>query len=134
MTMKLTNASTYAVTALAYLAREKPAGSVTAHVIAGAEGIPELFLLKLLTPLAQAGLVCSRKGPGGGYALAHKPKDITLLQIVEAVEGPLHGVAPPLGKEGAAIDKRLRAVCDAVAAHVRERLTAVTLAELATFP
>jgi Rrf2 family protein len=85
--MKLTSASTYAVTALAYLAREKPDGPVTAHVIAGAEGIPELFLLKLLNPLAQAGLVRSRKGPGGGYALARDPKDVTLLEVVEAVGG-----------------------------------------------
>jgi Rrf2 family protein len=129
--MKLTSASTYAVTALAYLAREQPAGPVTAHVIAGAEGIPEMFLLKLLTPLAHAGLVRSRKGPGGGYALARDPKDVALLEIVEAVEGPLRGVAPSVGKEGADLDRRLQAVCDAVAAVVRERLAAVTLEELA---
>jgi Rrf2 family protein len=129
--MKLTRASTYAVTALAYLAREKPEGPVAAHAIASAEGIPEKFLLKLLLPLVGAGLVRSRKGPGGGYVLGRKPKDVTLLEIVEAVDGPLRALAEPVGKEGAALDKRLQSVCDAIAAQVRERLAAVTLAELA---
>jgi Rrf2 family protein len=129
--MKLTSASTYAVTALAYLAREQPAGPVTAHVIAVAEGIPEKFLLKLLTPLAHAGLVLSRRGPGGGYALARDPKGVTLLEIIDAVDGLLRGVVRPVGKEGAALDKRLQAVCNAAAALVRERLKQVTLAELA---
>jgi Rrf2 family protein len=111
--------------------REQPAGPVTAHVIARAEDIPELFLLKLLRPLALAGLVRSRQGPGGGYALARDPEDVTLLEVVETVEGPLSGVAQPVGKEGAALDRRLQAVCDAVTAVVRGRLAAVTLAELA---
>jgi Rrf2 family protein len=129
--MKLTSASTHAVTALAYLAREKPDGPVVSGTIARAEGIPELFLLKLLRPLVHAGLVRSRKGPGGGYSLARKPKDITLLEIVEAVDGPLRGVAGAVGKEGARVDKQLQAVCDATASLVRERLATVTLAELA---
>jgi hypothetical protein len=58
-------------------------------------------------------------------------KVATLLEVVEAVGGPLRGVARPVGKEGAALGRRLQAVCQAVAAVVRERLAAVTLAELA---
>jgi Rrf2 family protein len=129
--MKLTSASAYAVTALAYLARERPGGHVAAQAIARDESIPEPFLLKLLRPLVRAGLVRSRRGPGGGYALARDPKDITLLEVVEAVDGPLRAVVKPVGKEGAAVDKRLQAICDAVAAQVRERLATVTLAGLA---
>jgi Rrf2 family protein len=129
--MKLTRASIYAVTFLVYFAREKPAASVASHEVARAKGLPERFLLKVLKPLVDSGVLRSLKGPHGGYRLARAPKDVTLLEVVEAVEGPLRGLAEPVGKEGAALNKRLQVVCDEVAALVRERLAAVTLAELA---
>jgi Rrf2 family protein len=129
--MKLTRASSYALHALVYLAREKTA-AVPSHVIAEKEHLPELFLLKVLKPLADARVLRSLKGPNGGYALARASKDITLLEVIEAVDGPIRGDAPGVGKgEGVALDKRLQAVCDSVAALVRERLAKVTLAELA---
>jgi Rrf2 family protein len=129
--MKLTSASAYAVTALAYLAREKPNGPVAAHVIASAEGISEMFLLKVLRPLVRAGLVRSRKGPGGGYSLARDPEGINLLEVVEAVDGPFRAMVKPVGKEVAAVDNRLQVECDRAAALVREWLGRVTLADLA---
>jgi Rrf2 family protein len=129
--VRLTHASVYAVTALAYLAREKPGSPVASGAIARAERIPDLFLLKVLLRLAQAGLVRSRRGPGGGYTLARNPKDITLLDIVEAVDRPVRSVADPVGREGARLDKQLQSVCDAAASRVRELLATVTLAELA---
>jgi Rrf2 family protein len=129
--MKLTRATAYAVIALAYLARENADVPVASGAIARAGGIPDLFLLKVLLRLVQARLVRSRRGPGGGYTLARDPKDITLLEIVEAVEGPLRGMADPVSREGAALDKRLQSVCAAAASQVRELLATVTLAELA---
>jgi Rrf2 family protein len=129
--MKLTLVSTHAVTALTYLACEKPDGHVASHAIVRAEGVPEKFLLKLLKFLVSARILRSVRGPNGGYALARDPKDITLLEVGESVGGPLRGVAQPVNKEGAALDKRLQAVCDEAAASVRARLATVTLAELA---
>jgi Rrf2 family protein len=129
--MKLTSASTYAVTALAYLARQRPGGNVASHAIARAEGFPEKDLLKLLKRLASAGILRSVRGPNGGFALARDSKDVTLLEVIEAVDGPRRAVVTPVGKEGAAVDKRLQAVCDEAVASVREQLTTVTLAELA---
>ena len=128
--MQLTSASRHAITALVYLVREKPTDPVPSHTIARTEGIPESFLARVLHPLAAAGIVHSVKGPNGGYRLARPPKDVTLLEIVEAVEGPLLADAGKEGKEGAALDKRLQAVCDEALAVVRERLEQVTLAEL----
>ena len=80
---------------------------------------------------AKIGVLCSQKGPSGGYSLARQPKDITLLEVVEAVDGQLRGDAGTVGREGAALDKRLQVGCDEVLALVRERLAKVTLAELA---
>jgi Rrf2 family protein len=131
--MKLTRASNYALIALAHLVtRDKAAHPVASHTIAAKEGIPERFLLKVLLPLVPAGILRSVKGPNGGYALARPAKDITLLQVVEAVDGPIRGAVPPVGKgAAAALDKHLGAVCEQAAALVRGRLAKVTLADLA---
>ena len=131
--MKLSYASGYALAALAYIARAKPDGPVASHVIAAAAGLPERYLLKVLKPLVDAGVLRSLKGPNGGYRLARPPKGITLLEVVEAADGPVRGDAPPVGagKAGAAFDGRLQGVCAGAATLVRERLAGVTLAELA---
>jgi Rrf2 family protein len=79
--------------------------------------------MKALRPLVHAGVLRSVRGPGGGYALARDPKHITVLEVVEAVDRPLRGDHQPVGGgEGAALDRRLQAMCDQAAALVRERL------------
>jgi len=129
--MKLTRASNYALQALAYLVDQPQDKSVASHIIAESEGIPERFLLKVLQPLVSVGVLRSIKGPNGGYRLARTPKQITLLEVVQAVDGPIRGLAPAVGKNGAAaFDKRLQGVCDTVAEIVRDKLAKVTLAEL----
>src|SRR5438874_93292 len=130
--MKLTRASSYALHALAYMVGLPPDKPVASHHIAEARGLPERFLLKVLKPLVSARVLLSLKGPNGGYRLLKAPKQITLLEVVEAVDGPIRGDAPAVGTgQGAAFDKRLQAVCDGAAMLVRERLAKVTLAELA---
>ena len=131
--MKLSHASGYALAALAHIARAKPDAPVTSHVIAAAAGLPERYLLKVLRPLVSAGVLRSLKGPNGGYRLARPARGITLLEVVEAADGPVRGDAPPVGagKAGAAFDGRLQGVCAGAATLVRERLAGVTLAELA---
>src|SRR5258708_30345235 len=93
--MILTRASSYALHALANMARQKPGTPVASHTIAREHGIPERFLLKVLNPLVSAGILSSLKGPHGGYRLARTPSDITLLEVIEAVEGPIRREAPP---------------------------------------
>ena len=130
--MKLTRASSYALQALVHLAREAPDTPVASHVVAEARGTPERFLLKVLKPLVDLGVLKSVKGPHGGYRLAKPAKAITLLEVVEAVDGPIRGDAPPVGKGAAAtFDRRLQEVCDGAAVLARERFGKVTLAELA---
>ena len=130
--MKLSHATSYALAGLVYLVREKPEAPVAAIKVASVEGFSSQFLRTLLNPLVGAGILRSVRGPNGGYSLARPPKDITLLDVVEAVDGPLRALAEPVGDgEGKALDKRLQAVCDEVLALVRERLEEVTLAELA---
>src|ERR1700746_1799982 len=92
--MRLTRASSYALHALVYMAAQKHNRPVPSHIVAQARGIPERFLLKVLKPLVSARVLTSIKGPNGGYKLARQPADITMLEILEAVDGPIRGQAP----------------------------------------
>src|SRR5437879_13666166 len=76
------------------MATQKQNKPVASHHIAKARGIPERFLLKVLKPLVSARVLHSIKGPNGGYRLARSASDISMLEIIEAVDGPLRGMAP----------------------------------------
>src|SRR5947209_18252368 len=89
--MKLTRASSYALHAVVYMAGQKQDKPVASHHIARARGIPERFLLKVLKPLVSARVLHSIKGPNGGYRLARSASDISLLEVLEAVDGPIRG-------------------------------------------
>jgi Rrf2 family protein len=130
--MKLSHACGYALRALTYLARHDAGGMVTAHTIAEAQRLPGRYVRKTLEALASAGVLHAVKGPNGGYRLARAAGSITLLEIVERVDGPVRRAPPRVGAGGAArLDRRLQAVCDAVAEGVRRRLGKVSLADLA---
>ena len=88
--MKLvpTRRTDYAIRALIHLTNA-PGSPVAANAIGEAMDIPTGFLQQVLRELLVAGLVTSRPGPSGGYALARPAGEITVLQIVEAMEGPL---------------------------------------------
>src|SRR5438105_4520077 len=92
--MKMSRASTYAVHALAHLAEHDDNRPVASHEVAQARGIPEKFLLKVLKPLVNARILVSLKGPNGGYRLAKPANKITLLEVIEAVDGPVRSAVP----------------------------------------
>lgn len=130
--MKFSHATIYGLRALVHMAEQKDNGLQASHNVARAEGIPERFLLKVLRPLVNARVVDSLKGPNGGYCLARPPAEITLLEVVEAIEGPVRGQAMFSGTEGGALlDRRLKAVLDKANDAIRHELEKVTLADLA---
>ena len=89
--MKLTRAASYAVHALVFMAAQKSNQPLASHNIAHARGIPERFLLKVLKPLVSVRILLLIKGPNGGYRLARAANEITLLDVLEAVDGPIRG-------------------------------------------
>jgi Rrf2 family protein len=131
--MKLSHASGYAVQALVSLASPEDSGTLlSAYDVAQAHGMPARFLLKVLKPLVTIGVLYSKKGPFGGYCLARPPRRITLLEVVEAVDGPLGGQFPQIeGKGAEALEGRLRQVWAQVNDLTRKLLGKVTLAQLA---
>ena len=130
--MKLTRASTYALHAVVYLAKLKEQRPVASHLVAHSQGIPERFLLKVLKPLVSARILLSVKGPNGGYRLARGPSEISMLDIVEAVEGPIQGEAPTTDmRKNARLEERLQTACEQTAVQVRKQLQKVRVSELA---
>src|SRR6266446_10822148 len=89
--MKLSRTACYAIHAVVFMAAQGPDRIVIGHRAAKTLGIPEGFLLRILVALSRARVLWSIKGPNGGYRLARPAKNITLLEVVEAVEGSLQG-------------------------------------------
>lgn len=77
----------YALQAVLYLALQPPEQMTTIKDLAKKLDIPSPFLAKILQNLSRQGLLASLKGPSGGFTLAMPAKDITLLRIVEAIDG-----------------------------------------------
>lgn len=109
-------------------------GAAKAEHIAQRHGIPLKFLERILFELRHAGLVASRRGPDGGYWLARDAAEITVADVLRAVDGPLadvHGLAPEAVEyeEGFAA---LQTVWVAVRASLRDVLESVTIADVAS--
>ncbi len=85
--MRITRSGDYAVRCLLYLALNAGRGVVGRKEIAQAMGIPAQFLGKVAQTLARAGLITIRQGSKGGYELRGDPREISLLRVVEAVDG-----------------------------------------------
>jgi Rrf2 family protein len=122
----------YAVRAAAELAAAGD-GPVKAERIAQAQEIPIKFLESILLDLRHGGIVLSRRGVDGGYWLARPASEISLAQVIRAVDGPIanvRGLRPEdVSYEGTA--EPLRTVWIAVRASLRAVLEQVTLADLA---
>jgi Rrf2 family protein len=87
--MNINQATDYGFRAVLYLAQQAGREMVEAQTIAQNEVVPIRYLLKIMPSLINAGIVRSQRGVGGGYALARDPRDITLLDVIEAIEGPI---------------------------------------------
>jgi len=85
----LTTKTRYSLSALLEMARHYGGGLLQVKDIAGRHDISQQYLEQLLNRLIHAGLVRSVRGKNGGYALAHPPDQMTLLTLLEALEGPL---------------------------------------------
>ncbi len=131
--MRISAKADYAVRAVAELAASAGEGPVHGERIAHAQNIPLKFLLNILTELRHARIVQSQRGAVGGYQLARPANQITLAEVIRAVEGPLANVheARPEELEYPGPAAPLREVWIAVRASLRAVLEAVTVADLA---
>ena len=87
--MQITRQADYVVRAVLHLARMGNTERAATSTVAKEQNIPPSFLAKIISQLSIAGLLHTSRGARGGVTLAREPKDITLLEVVEAIDGPI---------------------------------------------
>lgn len=130
--MRITAKVDYAVRAMCELAAQSEDGPTKADVLAGAQDIPTSFLENILSDLKRAGLVMSQRGPEGGHRLGRPAKQISVADVVRAVEGPLADVRGqrPETVEFSGNAERVRDVYLALRVSMRNVLEKVTIADI----
>jgi Rrf2 family protein len=132
--VKLSRTVAYALQAALQLARSDSGVPVPCSRLAAEGKMPERFLLQILRNLVAHGILASARGVEGGYTLGRTPGEISLLEVIEAIDGPLASALPT--NEGLALEVRakLEAALDGVTATARRELHAIKLAHLLPGP
>ena len=131
--MRVSAKADYAVRAAIELASNSGERPVKGDSIAEAQEIPIRFLENILGELRHAGIVQSQRGSEGGYWLARPASEITVAELIRAVEGPLASVrgSRPEDLDYHGDSERLQDVWVALRANIRQVLESVTLADIA---
>lgn len=131
--MKVSLRSTYGIMAAVDLALQAGPAPIQARAIARRQGIPARFLEQVLHAMKKAGLVSSQRGAQGGYVLSKKPSELSVAEILEALEGPLLRMTDMNGRAHptAASETLLAKVWDRVHEAERHVLEGITVEELA---
>jgi FeS assembly SUF system regulator len=130
--IRITKQSDYGIVLLAHLARHDVPGQVSARDLAEATQLPVPMVSKILNQLVHGGLVVSTRGVNGGYGLARSPHEISVAEVLDAVEGPL-GLTECIDTPGACGLEpccSVRSVWHHINLRIRHALDAVSLAEM----
>ncbi len=129
--MRITRAVSYAISALLHLESRKATGPVPCSQIAAQGDMPERFLLQVLRTLVNAGYLSSTRGVEGGYALVANLEVLTVLDVIEAVDGPLGSKLPDVGGLQPGARETLRMLQEEATAATKTLASGVTIASLA---
>lgn len=130
--MRVSTKGRYGLRVLLDMAIHQNEGPVTLHGISQRQAISEKYLWQIINPLKAAGLVTSTRGKKGGYGLGKAPGEITLLDIVTILEGPVSVVdceaeSGPCERRGSCVTKE---VWEQVGHNLRESLRSITLKQM----
>ena len=87
--MQITRQADYAIRAVHYLCKDGKSGKISTKEIATDRLIPPSFLAKIISQLSIAGIIKTTRGARGGVTLARPPEEISLLDVIEAIDGPI---------------------------------------------
>ncbi|MHC4413264.1 MAG: RrF2 family transcriptional regulator [Planctomycetota bacterium] len=87
--MKISRSAGYGLLAIGYIMKHKDEGIILSQTISKEYNIPLEYLLKILQQLVKANILRSKRGPNGGFSLTKTPRKITMLQVIEAVDGSM---------------------------------------------
>jgi Rrf2 family protein len=129
-TMKLSRTVAYALQATMQLAEKDKTGPIPCSKLASESQMPERFLLQVLRNLVTHGILRSTRGVDGGYSLVRTPSEISVLDVIEAIDGPLNNNEMP--EVGLPIESQadLRDTLKEVTRSTRSQLNAVKLSQL----
>jgi Rrf2 family transcriptional regulator, cysteine metabolism repressor len=128
--MKLSQSVAYAVQAVLRLGDGAVRGPISCSQLAAEGHMPERFLLQILRALARQGILHATRGGGGGFRLERPMDEVTLLDLIEAVDGPLSSDLPSKGQMPGASADRLQKSLRQIAESTRRQLAAVKLSDL----
>lgn len=128
--MKLSRTVSYALQATLLLAQEDTAVPVPCRRLAAMGKMPERFLLQILRDLVAHGILTSARGVEGGYMLERPAECISLLDVIEAVDGPMASTLPSSDGLPAQSKSKLVKALSAATNSTRQELAGVTLADL----
>jgi len=128
--MKLSRTVSYALQATLQLAETPSDVPVPCSQLASRGQMPERFLLQILRHLVTHGILRSTRGVDGGYTLERDPSDVSLLEVIEAIDGPISTVASPTEGLCEKAQQRLHNALVEVANHTRQELAAIKLVHL----
>ena len=129
--LRFTKRADYGLMAIHYIAITDGLGAVSAKRIAEEFTIPPELMAKILQRLAKQGLIVSTNGPKGGYALARRPTEITVGQVIRALEGPISIVSCLEDADCPQMEKcNLRRPVQKIQAAISHVLDTMSLAEL----
>ena len=131
--LRFTKRADYGLMAIHYIAVHDDLGSVSAKRIAEESNIPPEIMAKILQRLAKKGLIVSQNGPKGGYALSRRPDDITVGEVIRALEGPINIVSCLEDTSCKQMERcTLRRPVQRIQAAITNVLDTMSLAELAS--
>lgn len=128
--MKLSRTVAYAVRATLQLAQSDSSTPVPCSQLAAEGNMPERFLLQILRNLVTHGILRSTRGVDGGYSLVRSANEISLLEVIEAIEGPLNTGDPMAEGMTAETQNRLQQALQQVTDDSRRQLQAIKLSQL----
>ena len=129
--MKISRSTGYALVAVGYIAQNYKEGAVLAARVSKEYGIPLEYLLKILQQLVRANVLRSKRGPRGGFFLARPAEAITLLEVIEAVDGPLMSHLHLAEQtNNAPFSLRMEDICRKGTAQVRDTFADAKLADV----
>jgi Rrf2 family protein len=132
--MKLSRTAEYAIQAILQLAEHNGEAPVPCSRLASVGQMPERFLLQILRTLVTHGMLSSTRGVEGGYTLARPVDQVSLLEVIEAIDGPLGNEPTPTKGLSAHTERRLKETIEHVTRTTRRELANIKLGDLLPKP
>jgi len=128
--LRISRAATYGILATVQLSESTSSPPIPCSQLAKLGDMPERFLLQVLRTLVNQGLLKSTRGVDGGYRLARPLSQITLLEVIEATDGPIQPELPQIAGLTPPSQRRLTEALGDIAADAKRRLAGVNLGQL----